>query len=99
MARAENASTARRMRATRSAGLLPLVFGVASAVALTGAAYFTVDAAGCGGQAQYIRHDNHVELVGGCVDGSELPSAPAQQQEAAHISGHRAGPQPSSFRP
>ncbi|MFI5610638.1 hypothetical protein [Amycolatopsis sp. NPDC051903] len=99
MARAENATTARRMRATRSAGVLPLVLGVASAVALTGAAYFTVDAAGCGGQAQYIRHDNHVELVGGCVDGSELPAAPAEQQEAVHHSIHKAGPQPSSYRP
>ncbi len=62
-------------RATRSAGLLPLVIGVASAVALTGAAYFTVDSAGCATPAQYVRHDDGVELVGGCVRGSELPPA------------------------
>ena len=62
-------------RATRSAGLLPLVIGVASAAALTGAAYFTVDSAGCGTPAQYIRTDQGVELVGGCVNGSELPPA------------------------
>jgi len=50
------------------------VIGVASAAALTGAAYFTVDSASCGAPAQYIRHDSHVELVGGCVDGSKLPA-------------------------
>jgi hypothetical protein len=64
-------------RATRSAGLLPLVIGVASAAALTGAAYFTVDIAGCGTPAQYIRNDHGVELIGGCVTGSELPPAKA----------------------
>ncbi|MEV6897298.1 hypothetical protein [Amycolatopsis sp. NPDC051372] len=99
MARAKNATTPRGTRATRSAGVLPVVLGVASAVALTGAAYFTVDAAGCGAHPQYIRHDNHVELVGGCIDGSELPAAPAEQQEAVHHSMHTAGPQPSSYRP
>ncbi|WP_284749076.1 hypothetical protein [Amycolatopsis sp. RTGN1] len=62
-----------RARATRSAGLVPLVIGLASAAALTGAAYFTVDSASCGSPAQYIRHDSHVELVGGCVDGANLP--------------------------
>jgi hypothetical protein len=75
MARGNDASAARKARATRSAGLLPLVIGVASAAALTGAAYFTVDSASCGAPAQYIRTDSHVELVGGCVDGSELPAA------------------------
>ncbi|WP_410675582.1 hypothetical protein [Amycolatopsis sp. cmx-4-68] len=75
MARGNDADTARRSRATRSAGLLPLVIGVASAAALTGAAYFTVDSASCGSPAQYIRHDSHVELVGGCVDGANLPAA------------------------
>lgn len=74
MARGNDADAARRSRATRSAGLLPLVIGVASAAALTGAAYFTVDSASCGSPAQYIRHDSHVELVGGCVDGSKLPA-------------------------
>ena len=75
MASGNDAKTARRARATRSAGLLPLVIGLASAAALTGAAYFTVDNASCGAPAQYIRHDSHVELVGGCVDGSSLPAA------------------------
>jgi hypothetical protein len=74
MAAGNDANTARRARATRSAGLLPLVIGLASAAALTGAAYITVDNASCGSPAQYIRHDSHVELVGGCVDGAKLPS-------------------------
>ncbi|MEV6628258.1 hypothetical protein AB0M83_35455 [Amycolatopsis sp. NPDC051106] len=74
MARGNDADATRRSRATRSAGLLPLVIGVASAAALTGAAYFTVDSASCGSPAQYIRHDSHVELVGGCVDGATLPA-------------------------
>ncbi len=74
MARGNDADAARRSRATRSAGLLPLVIGVASAAALTGAAFFTVDSASCGSPAQYIRHDSHVELVGGCVDGASLPA-------------------------
>jgi len=75
MASGNDAKTARRARATRSAGLLPLVIGLASAAALTGAAYITVDNASCGTPAQYIRHDSHVELVGGCVDGANLPAA------------------------
>jgi hypothetical protein len=74
MARGNDANAARRARATRSAGLIPLVVGLASAAALTGAAYITVDSAGCGAPAQYIRHDSHVELVGGCVDGADLPA-------------------------
>ncbi|NIH87227.1 hypothetical protein [Amycolatopsis granulosa] len=69
-ARSETGSRVRR--ATRAAGLLPLVAGVTSALALTGAAVYTVDRAGCGDPGQYIRHDNYVELVGGCVDPSDL---------------------------
>jgi len=71
MARAQHATTA---RAKPRSGLLPLAAGILSAVALTGAAFATVEAAGCTGPAQYIRHDNHIELVGGCVDSTELPA-------------------------
>ncbi|WP_033293746.1 hypothetical protein [Amycolatopsis jejuensis] len=95
MARAQDATTARAKYPPRS-GLLPLAAGIVSAVALTGAAFATVDAAGCHGPAQYIRHDNHVELVGGCVDGTELPAAPAQPQAEHHA---KTGIQPSSYRP
>jgi hypothetical protein len=54
--------------------LLPLVAALMSAAALTGAAVYTVDRASCGDPAQYIRHDNYVELVGGCVNTAELPT-------------------------
>ncbi|HEY3709942.1 MAG TPA: hypothetical protein VGL64_11240 [Amycolatopsis sp.] len=99
MAAESDAPKVRRPSATRSAGLLPLVVGVVSAVALTGAAFVTVDAAGCGGTAQYIRHDNHVELVGGCVDGSELSPASPAEEAAAHQPARNAHPLPSSYRP
>jgi len=58
-------------RTGRSAGVLPIVAAVTSALALTGAAFYTVDRVTCG-DGQYIRHDDHVELVGGCIDSSEL---------------------------
>lgn len=63
----------RESRATKVAGGFSLLVGVASAVALTGAAFFTVQLSGCGEPGSYIRHDNHVELVGGCVDPAEVP--------------------------
>lgn len=58
--------------ATRSAGTLPLVAALTSALALTGAAFYTVDRAGCGNPGQYVRQGNRIELVGGCVDASTL---------------------------
>ncbi|MGW4130112.1 hypothetical protein [Amycolatopsis japonica] len=85
-----------RVRATRSAGLLPVVLALTSAALLTGAAVYTVDRAGCVDPGQYIRHDNHIELVGGCVDGSELPAAP---QGTSHEADAKTGVTPSNFRP
>jgi hypothetical protein len=81
-------------RATRSAGALPLVAAITSALALTGAAFYTVDRATCGDPAQYIRHDNHIELVGGCVDGSQLEQLRTTQ---SHTSGQIA--EYNNFRP
>ncbi|MFD9964524.1 hypothetical protein [Amycolatopsis sp. NPDC058986] len=95
MATGDHANTARPVRATRSAGVLSLVVGVLSAAALTGAAVFTVDRAGCAAPAQYIRHDNHIELVGGCVNGEELPPAP----HAPSGSASGADAQPGNYRP
>jgi hypothetical protein len=54
--------------------LLPLVAALMSAAALTGAAVYTVGRASCDDPAQYIRHDNYVELVGGCVNTTDLPA-------------------------
>jgi hypothetical protein len=68
--------------------LLPLVAAITSAVALTGAAFYTVDRVGCADPAQYIRHDNHVELVGGCVNTAELPSVPASQSTPPSVVQH-----------
>ncbi|WP_026360806.1 hypothetical protein [Amycolatopsis nigrescens] len=76
MPRSSESGLARGLRGSRSAGLLPLVAGIASAVALTGAAFYTVEQATCGDPGEYIRHDDHVELIGGCVKGAELPPAP-----------------------
>ncbi|NKQ56636.1 hypothetical protein HFP15_27545 [Amycolatopsis sp. K13G38] len=69
--RRRNEQDGRVSRTTRSSGVLPIVAAVTSALALTGAAFYTVDRVTCE-DAQYIRHDDHVELVGGCVDSSEL---------------------------
>ncbi|MGW4396401.1 hypothetical protein ACWEHA_14005 [Amycolatopsis nivea] len=80
MARAQHGTTPRAKSRT---GLLPLAAGILSAVALTGAAFATVEAAGCAGPAQYIRHDNHIELVGGCVNGTELPATTGTRQANA----------------
>lgn len=85
-----------RVRATRSAGMLPVVLALTSAALLTGAAVYTVDRAGCVDPGQYIRHDNHIELVGGCVDGSELPAAP---RGTSHEADAKTGVTPSNFRP
>ncbi|TNC29603.1 hypothetical protein [Amycolatopsis alkalitolerans] len=81
-------------RAGRSAGALPLVAAITSALALTGAAFYTVDRATCGDPAQYIRHDNRIELVGGCVDGSQVNQL---QTTPAHSSGQTA--EYNNYRP
>ncbi|MGA6168211.1 hypothetical protein [Amycolatopsis magusensis] len=75
--------------AGRSVGVLPLIAGLASAIALTGAAFYTVDAAGCGDPGQYVRHDDHVELIGGCVDGTSLPHTPEKTGTEAGHSNYR----------
>ncbi|WP_199432546.1 hypothetical protein [Qaidamihabitans albus] len=66
--------------ASRFAGVGSLVAGVASALALTGAAFYTVEQATCADPGQYVRHDNHVELVGGCFDGADLPQTTTGKQ-------------------
>ena len=95
MAGATTSGTARGLRATRAAGALPLIAGVASALALTGAAFYTVEYAGCGEPGQYIRHDSHIELVGSCVAGAKLPAVdPTRNQRGpADVAGT------SNYRP
>ncbi|WP_034269954.1 hypothetical protein [Haloechinothrix halophila] len=74
----------RASRATRATGGVSLLVGVASAVALAGAALFTVQQATCADPGTYIRHADHVELVGGCVDGSELPTHGGNDSDNTH---------------
>ncbi|PXY26557.1 hypothetical protein DI005_36055 [Prauserella sp. PE36] len=69
-------------RGSRS-GFVPLLAGLTSALALTGAAVYTVGQANCGDPGRYIRHDNHIELVGGCVDGGELPTTGGAKSSTA----------------
>lgn len=61
-------------RATRVAGGMSLLVAMASAAALTGAAFLTVSQASCADESHYIRTEGQVELVGGCVDPAELPT-------------------------
>lgn len=79
MASSAASGVARRLRHAQSAGVLSLLGGITSALTLTGAAFYTVEQVDCADAGQYIRHDNHVEFVGGCVRGSQLP--PAQPGE------------------
>lgn len=86
---------ARTSDASRSAGVLPLVAGVVSAVALTGAAVYTVSEAQCD-PGRYVRDGHRMTLVGSCVTGAEL-------REAGIGHGHgrtdSTGTSPSDFHP
>ncbi|MBB5956277.1 hypothetical protein FHS29_002863 [Saccharothrix tamanrassetensis] len=62
--------------ARRVTAVVPLVGAVATAVALTGAAFFTVAHAGCADTGRFVERDGVVEFVGGCVDGQDLPAVP-----------------------
>lgn len=72
-------------RDARSQGrVTPLLAGVASAVALAGAAVFTVGHASCGDPGQYVRHADNVHFIGGCVEGKDLPATgPGEQRDPA----------------
>ncbi len=63
--------------ARRVTTMFPLVGAVATAVALTGAAFFTVAHADCADAGRFVQRDDGViEFVGGCVDGKDLPAVP-----------------------
>jgi hypothetical protein len=62
--------------AGRVAAVLPLVGAVVTAVALTGAAFFTVAQAGCHDSGHFEQHNGTLQFVGGCVDGQQLPAVP-----------------------
>ncbi|ACU34667.1 hypothetical protein KCV87_17055 [Actinosynnema pretiosum subsp. pretiosum] len=57
---------------------------VATAVALTGTAFFTVAHAGCGEVGRFVERGDVVVYVGGCVDGADLEPAPVQADNAKY---------------
>lgn len=83
-------------RSTRGStpGIVPLLAGIGCALTLTGAAFYTVEAATCSDAGQYIRHDNHIELLGGCVDGSGLPEV----EQAPRLPEPEGDVQPSNLK-
>ncbi|MDV6011513.1 hypothetical protein F8178_03340 [Haloechinothrix sp. LS1_15] len=58
-----------------------------SALALTGAAFFTVQQSACDEPGMYVRYDSHVQLIGGCVDPDGLPTEPREEQDPSALSG------------
>lgn len=58
---------------TPSTGAFGLVFGVATAVALSGGAVLTVLQSGCDDPGSYQFRDGVVELAGGCLQPDDFP--------------------------
>ena len=94
MAAGHRADATSRLRGT---GMLSLVGGLASALALTGAAVYTVEGVPCSDGGQYVRHASTVELIGGCVDGTQLPHAPAKN--VGSDGGNGSAGEPRNYRP
>jgi len=69
-------------RGARAAGVLPLAGALVAASALTGAAFLTVNQAGCTPTGHYVRDGNRLELVGGCIDLGDLPAGAVHQATA-----------------
>ncbi|MBW4719188.1 hypothetical protein [Saccharothrix obliqua] len=70
--------------ARRVTGVVPLVGAVATAVVLTGAAFFTVAHAGCADAGRFVERDGVVEFVGGCVDDVHLPTVPKRVENSRY---------------
>ncbi len=71
-------------RLTSTAGMIPLVTGIATATALSGAAVLTVASAGCEDPGRYRVRGGVVELVGGCVTRQDFPPAPVPDPLVRH---------------
>ncbi|EHK87129.1 hypothetical protein SZMC14600_11873 [Saccharomonospora azurea SZMC 14600] len=65
---------ARTSNGSRFAAVVPLIAGVVSALALTGAAVYTVAESQCD-PGHYVRDGRQVTLVGSCVTGADLREA------------------------
>ncbi|NUT94570.1 MAG: hypothetical protein HOY78_21385 [Saccharothrix sp.] len=72
--------------AGRVTAVLPLVGAVATAAALTGAAFFTVAHAGCAETGRFVEHEGVVTFEGGCVDGRDLPTVPKVENARYDVS-------------
>ncbi|MBV8540431.1 MAG: hypothetical protein JO364_21015 [Pseudonocardiales bacterium] len=55
---------------------MPVVVTTGVAVLLAGAAVFTADRAGCPEPGSYIWVPGGVQLIGGCLNTTDLPVAP-----------------------
>lgn len=64
----------------RRAALVPVVATAATAALLSGAAFYTVQRAGCEDPGHYVRTGDTVELVGSCLEPGDLPVGPAPQE-------------------
>jgi hypothetical protein len=82
---------------SRSTGLLPLLAGLTSALALTGAAVYTVGQAGCE-PARYIRHADHLQFVGACLDGDDLSGTTGEKHQPQPKRFPDTGPAPQGER-
>lgn len=55
---------------------MPVVVTAGVAALLAAAAVFTADRAGCAEPGSYVRTPAGVTLIGGCLNGADLPVAP-----------------------
>ncbi|GAA2331758.1 hypothetical protein GCM10009854_03690 [Saccharopolyspora halophila] len=66
---------------TQPSSVVPLITGLVSAAALSGAAAVAVLQSGCEDPGTYLEHDGVVELVGGCLRSSDLPVTPQDPED------------------
>ncbi|RRO15514.1 hypothetical protein EIL87_15855 [Saccharopolyspora rhizosphaerae] len=66
-----------------STGVVPLLSGMLAAAALSGAAVLVVLDSGCDDPGSYHEHDGVVELIGGCLQPSDLPVAPRDPADSS----------------
>ncbi|HEY3693611.1 MAG: hypothetical protein QOH09_2453 [Pseudonocardiales bacterium] len=60
---------------------MPVVATVGVAALLAGAAVFTAERAGCAEPGSYVPVPGGVQLIGGCLNSSDLPVAPPPRKQ------------------
>jgi hypothetical protein len=63
---------------------MPVVATVGVAGLLAAAAVFTADRAGCAEPGSYVPVPGGVQVIGGCLNNSDLPVAPPPRNEPPH---------------